>query len=44
MYFKKQDGSVFEFDQSRHNLKSVKKRFEECDADGNSKKKQKKAK
>tara|TARA_Y100000310_G_scaffold134238_1_gene133230 strand:+ start:627 stop:815 length:189 start_codon:yes stop_codon:yes gene_type:complete len=43
-YFKKQDGSVFEFDRSRHNLESLKNRFEECDADGKFKKKQKKAK
>ena len=44
MYFKKQDGSIFEFDRSRHNLESLKNRFQECDADGKSKKKQKKAK
>ena len=29
MYFKKQDGSVFEFDGSRHNLESLKNRFED---------------
>ena len=47
MYFKKEDGSVFAFDQSRHDLDSLSERFKECDADGNevkSKKKKKKAK
>ena len=34
MYFKKPNGVIIEAD-SNHDLKSLKERFTECDADGN---------
>jgi len=42
-YFKKPNGSVFEYDEKRHDIKSLSDRFEECNADG-SKPEPKKAK
>jgi|TARA_X000001388_G_C2137049_1_gene87211 hypothetical protein len=46
MYFKKESGIIFEYDKERHDLKSLKERFVECDKDGKEikKKKDKKAK
>jgi hypothetical protein len=41
MYFKRPNGDVIEYDKDRHDLKSFKVRFEECDKDGNIKKKKK---
>tara|TARA_R100000995_G_scaffold52368_1_gene25389 strand:- start:2419 stop:2559 length:141 start_codon:yes stop_codon:yes gene_type:complete len=42
MYFKKDSGVVFEYDENRHDLDSLKERFVECDKDGNEVKKEKK--
>ncbi len=44
MYFKKPNGKVIVYDPVLHDLGSLKDRFVECDADGNEKKKKKKAK
>lgn len=43
-YFKKPSGIVFEYNPSSHDLKSLKSRFEECDANGNKLKKAAKGK
>ena len=40
MYFKKPNGVIIEAD-SNHDLKSLKERFTECDANGNEIKKEK---
>ncbi len=41
MYFKKESGIVIEYDKDRHDLKSLKDRFVECDKDGKEIKKKK---
>ena len=33
-YFKKPNGVVIKYDSSKHDLKSLKDRFQECNADG----------
>jgi|TARA_R100000656_G_scaffold85406_1_gene62220 hypothetical protein len=33
-YYKKPNGMVIKYDPTRHNEKSMKERFEECNADG----------
>jgi len=43
-YFKKPNGVVIEYDPSGHDLKSLKDRFHECNADGSNKKPKPKAK
>ncbi len=40
-YFKKPSGYVFEYDPNRHDIKSLKDRFEEVDEKGVKKKKKK---
>ena len=33
-YFKKPNGMIVEYDDKNHDIKSLKDRFEECNADG----------
>ena len=41
-YYKKPNGMIIEYDPLNHDEKSLKDRFEECDKEGNPKKKSKK--
>ena len=44
IYFKKDSGKVFKYDETRHDLDSLKERFKECDENGKEKEAKKKAK